>query len=399
LIGGGEVRFISVSLGAIFVFTSALGHAQSLILPQIADGGGWQTAVVLTNTNSNTASASLSFYMDTSNGATQAWNLAFLEGGSTQGISLPAGATVFLHTTGAGAVTSTGWGQLNGDAGVAAYAIFTLRVPGRQDQDGTAPAASPASRILVPFDDTAGAVTAVALVNTNGSSQTISANFRTSNGTVTQSSLANIPAQGHLAVTLPQQFSALSGQSGLAEFYSSTGSFSLIGLRFNPTGAFTAAPVYAQTGPPVIGGGGSSGSGNLPAFSSLTITGTFTPENQPPFRVSIQVVPLLNGYLGNLTGGPVNPFPAPAVTGISALWNSVAISGYTLTFNSFQLGSGSLMTDSSRNSYGATFGTLTLTLSPQGAVTTGNVSGPLSLISSLATLNGTITGTYVLNPQ
>lgn len=42
----------------------------------------------------------------------------------------------------ADAATSAGWAQVSasgaGVAGVVAYAIFTQRVPGRQDQDGTA---------------------------------------------------------------------------------------------------------------------------------------------------------------------------------------------------------------------------------------------------------------------
>lgn len=79
-----------------FVAFCSSALAQALILPQIADGGGWQTTIVLTTSNANPASASLTFYMDAGSGATQAWNLAFVEGDSTQGMQVPAGATMML---------------------------------------------------------------------------------------------------------------------------------------------------------------------------------------------------------------------------------------------------------------------------------------------------------------
>ncbi|MBV9505227.1 MAG: hypothetical protein JO323_09520 [Acidobacteriia bacterium] len=56
-----------------FAFLSVLPvcSAQTLIIPQIADGGGWQTTLVLTNTSAVTVSASLNFYQETNGGATQ----------------------------------------------------------------------------------------------------------------------------------------------------------------------------------------------------------------------------------------------------------------------------------------------------------------------------------------
>ncbi|PWU06654.1 MAG: hypothetical protein C5B51_11845 [Terriglobia bacterium] len=230
--------------------TCAFG--QALIIPQVADGGGWQTTLVLTNTTTSSTAASVSFYQDTSNGATIPWNISFLEVASTQSITVPAAASIFLHSTGTAAATSVGWASINVGPGVAAYAIFKQRVLGRQDQEGTATAAAAATRILVPFDNTGGGVTAIAVVNPGASSQTISATFRTVEGAVIQGTLDTMPAQGHMAFGMPQQFPRLIGRSGLAEFYSTTGTFSMLALRFNSTNAFTAAPVYPQAGAPII---------------------------------------------------------------------------------------------------------------------------------------------------
>ena len=230
--------------------------AQTLLIPQVVDGGGWQTVFVLTNRTANPASASLSFRIDTTAGATQAWTPPFLEGSSTTGLAFSGGSTMYLHTPGTAASLSQGWAVVNADAGIVAYAIFTFRSPGRQDQDGTAIAVASTTRILVPFDNSSGLVTTVGVVNPTGTSRSISVNFRAANGTVSLGSLPSIPPNGHMAFTLPQQFPGIAGQSGLAEFYSTSGSFSLLALRFNPTVAFTAAPVYFETGSPIISSGG-----------------------------------------------------------------------------------------------------------------------------------------------
>ena len=247
---GGTVLYLVLS------WLPVLGQsAQTLLIPQVVDGGGWQTTFVLTNRTSNPASASLSFRIDTTAGATQVWNPPFLEVSSTTGLSVAGGSTMYLHTPGAAASLSQGWAIVNADAGIVAYAIFTLRNPGRQDQDGTAIAAPSATRILVPFDNSTGLVTSVGVVNPTGISQSISVNITTSNGTVGHGALPSIPSNGHLAFLLPQQFPTIVGQRGLAEFYSTSGSFSLIALRANPTGAFTAAPAYFESGPPIISSG------------------------------------------------------------------------------------------------------------------------------------------------
>jgi hypothetical protein len=255
-------RAIGVASATLLCFLSCLPvfgqSAQTLLIPQVVDGGGWQTTLVLTNRTANPASASLSFRVDTTAGATQAWTPPFLEVSSTTGLALSAGSTMYLHTPGTAAILSQGWAMVNADAGIVAYALFTIRNPGRQDLDGTAIAAASTTRILVPFDNSSGFVTSVGVANPTATSESISVSFRTAKGTVSLGSLPSIPPNGHLAFTLPQQFPAIATQSGLAEFYSTSGNFSLLAERFNPTGGFTVAPAYFETGSPVISSGGPS---------------------------------------------------------------------------------------------------------------------------------------------
>jgi len=225
--------------------------AQSLILPDVVDGAGWRSTIVLTNTSAVLASASLIFHIDSANGGTQPWTPPFLETSSLTGIALAGGSSLFLHTPGTAAALAQGWAELHADDGIVAYVIFTNSVPGRPDQDATAPAVAGGGRILVPFDNASGSVTALAVVNPTATAETIYVTYRTSNGIVTASALPSVPPMGHMAFVLPQQFPGMTGQIGLAEFYSS-GSFSLIALRFNATQSSTAAPVYIQSGPNVI---------------------------------------------------------------------------------------------------------------------------------------------------
>jgi len=267
---------------AAFSFAFSCAQAQStLIIPQIVDGGAWLTTIALTNTSASQTVASLSFFQETGGGNTSSWPLNFVEmtSAQTQNLVLAGVSSLFLHTLGTAATTTIGWAQLSetdASAPVVAYAIFTQRVPGRSDQDGTAPAAAAVSRILVPFDNTSGAVTSMAIANTTSSSETINVGIRTASAT-TQPMAITLPADGHTSFGFPTQFAATAGLSGLAEFYAPSGSFSILALKFN-SGAFTTAPVYSATGPPIIASSsaGGGGAGNIVAggFTVAQVTVT-----------------------------------------------------------------------------------------------------------------------------
>jgi hypothetical protein len=241
------------ALGLLLLGLPLCGQsAQTLILPDVVDGGGWQSTIVLTNTTPNPASASLSFNMGTTGGNTQPWNPPFQEVSSTAGLVLAGGSSMFLHTLGTAAVLSQGWGQLNAGAGIMGYVIFTNRIPGLPDQDATAPAVAATNDILVPYDDSNGFATGIAIVNPMSTPQTISVGFRTTTGGVALGTLPAVPPMGYMAFALAQQFPVIAGHVGLAEFYSATGTLSLIALRFNPTNSSTAAPAFFQNGAPLI---------------------------------------------------------------------------------------------------------------------------------------------------
>ncbi len=217
------------------------------VVPQFVDGGGWQTTLVLTNTTASAATASLSFYQETGGGSTAAWTPAFLES-STQNLKLAGGATLFLHTLGVAPAVTQGWGLATASDGVQIYAIFSWTGHGQ----GTAPAAAIGNHILLPYDNTNGNVTAIAIANPTNASETVAVSFQSVSGTISQSSLT-LPANGHMAFLLSAQLPGTASDHGNAEFYTAGGAIALIGLQSNSSNFLTTSQAYPVSGPVVIG--------------------------------------------------------------------------------------------------------------------------------------------------
>jgi hypothetical protein len=386
------------NLGAaalLFALCAVPAWPQALIISQVVDGEVWQTTIVLTNTTTSQTHASLSFFQETTGNATQPWNLPFLEVASTQSIALAAGETLLLHTPGTAAALSVGWGQLTANPGVVAYAVFTKRPQGFPAQVGTSDAIASASRILVPFDNTSGNVASMALVNTSSVPQTITVKIRLTPGYITQSTLANIPAQGHIAFTFPGQFAVTAGQSGLAEFYTASGTIALLALNFNPAGSLTTAPAYPEAGPPIIGvvGGGTA---LFSAFGPVEMS--WQPAGFAAGTVLLTLTPNADNssYTAQLNGGAT--FTNGIFTG-----NGLSFSASVLQPNATVPPYGYFLEpDSTR--YVVSSGSLTFNLNASvisGNTQTGNITGTLSITGTpygggaQVTLSGPISGPYL----
>ena len=247
-----------------------------MVIPQVVDGNGWQSTIVAMNTSKVLAHAALQFFQTIDgDGDTAPWTLPTVEHVNLSDITLGPGAMVLVHSANTATTLTQGYGELVASPGVQAFAIFTLHVHGRQDQDGTAPAAYPGSDIIVPFDNSPGFTTGIAVVNASDAAEVLNANIVLASGDTIASSLPSIPAHGHAAFSLATQFPELAGQVGTLELSVPSGPpdvttsqplpagspavpaaarpgiavsmprFSVIGLRFNPTGAFSSIPVYS----------------------------------------------------------------------------------------------------------------------------------------------------------
>lgn len=211
-------------------------------ISQIADGGDWETTMILVNTGSAAAPFSLRF--------TQPFGIPWaLQVAGTTGISeysdvIPAGGSRIIDTAGASPTLAQGWGQVITPGSVAGTAIFRQRLSTVRDAEGAVPLSLSGMRqFVVPFDNTHGFVTAIALANEDPSQSTaVSVTLRDLNGVFLGNGIINLMPSGRSAFVLPLQFPQTANVQGVAEFSSPNVVLSALGLRYNPIGSFTSIP-------------------------------------------------------------------------------------------------------------------------------------------------------------
>lgn len=216
---------------------SSLAHADTVPLSasisQIADGAGWKTTIILANTDTVPASFTLQFWQ--ANGSPLTLSIG---GQGMQQVAgqIPVNGTTTIATDGSSSTLSTGWGQLVTSNSIGGTAIFRESVPGRQDSEAAVPIIKPASpTLLLPYDDTNGLVTTLALVNPDPSNAAaITANVYDQNGNLLANGVINLPPLGQQPFSLSDQFPAAANHSGLAVFSNPGGGpITGLGLRFS----------------------------------------------------------------------------------------------------------------------------------------------------------------------
>lgn len=213
---------------------SELDFTHALRVAQIADGASWKTSFQVISLDTIPLSYAMRSWDD--NGISLQLPLA---NGALSGI-LPAGGVAFLESQGTANDLSQGWAEIAASGPIAVLTIFKQSVPGRPDSEGTVIAAQSGSRILLPFDNTRGYTTGVAVANTN-QTQTldISLQFQLENGLQGSGSMTLGP-RAHTAFVVPSNFPVLAGVRGTITFTTPSADLSVLGLRFSPTTSFTS---------------------------------------------------------------------------------------------------------------------------------------------------------------
>ena len=240
----GDGQFAPRTATASHVVTSggALAHLTS--------GGGWETSFAVVNLGSASASMSLSFFGDS--GSPLTLPLTFPQTSN----AAPANMPVVNQTLGSNAMLllvtnppasdplSEGWANLTSGGNVNAYEIFHY---GPSGQEAVVPMQTAGgSSYLLVYDNTS-------LVNTlgtgvaiaNGVNQTASVPFTINDdgGTPIASGSVSVPALGHTAFTLADQYPATAGKRGTLQFTTPPqGQISVLGIRSNGN-SFTTIPV------------------------------------------------------------------------------------------------------------------------------------------------------------
>ena len=209
-------------------------------LPQVANGGSWKTTIVFVNGAGGSAPFKLAFF------AADGSPLEMRFGPSTHasvycGIVLPLGTTT-VETEGADEELQQGWVEVTYPAvSTSVTTVLRQRVTGRPDFEAAVPIVQSLSfRFFVPFDDTAGLTTSVALINASSSlGAAITATARDELGRVIGGSDFSVPRRGHTAFPVVSQIPGIAGRRGSVEFASTGASIGGMAFRFNSGGAFT----------------------------------------------------------------------------------------------------------------------------------------------------------------
>jgi len=173
-----------------------------LFFPQIADGGGYTTSLILLNTSNAAQNGTLFFYDDSgspltvtkSNGGT----------GSSFAYSIPAGGTYVLQTDGASTQTRAGSMQLSPDAGSttpAGAGIFSRTVGGALLTEAGVPSAIPTTRARVYVDTTDGHDSGIAVAATTASQVSVTLQAFATDGITPlgQPATVGLQGNGHIA--------------------------------------------------------------------------------------------------------------------------------------------------------------------------------------------------------
>ncbi len=212
------------------------------IIPQVVDGGGWQTTIRLANLSPGTARFQLLFFSDDG----RALTLPFADIGNftaVNGVIAP-GGTATIRTLGEGSSTVQGWAQLNMDGLIGGFAVLRQQAPGQPAEQATVPISSRFSTdFAIAFDNTGNLTTAVALVNPSPFvAAIVTVLFRNESGDEIGRDTFTLAPLAHSTSTLPSAFPFTAGQRGMAEFFTFAPQLSGVGLEFNAAGGFSYSP-------------------------------------------------------------------------------------------------------------------------------------------------------------
>jgi hypothetical protein len=207
------------------------------ILPQLAFGGGWYTALYFTNSSSTPASFTVNFIGSDGNRLTVA-----AVGGSSVAVNLAARGTALIAVPNNGALVE-GYVSAALPIGVTGYGVFRQSVPGVNDQEAVVPlSGTTATTSTLLFDDT-NYITGVAVVNLASVSTAVSVTAYGNQGNIIGTSNIAMAANAKTAVVLRDLpgLAAVAGSLGSVDFTIPIGTLAVLGLRFNGS-AFTSIP-------------------------------------------------------------------------------------------------------------------------------------------------------------
>ena len=217
------------------------------IIPQLVEGAGWSTAMTFVNLDVKSVRFTIYFLDD--NGDDLAIPVTGI--GTTAGvdITLPVNNTITVQTPGTSASLKQGWVYIERgiDDIVSGLAVFRQRVSGRPDFEAVVPIVSEFDdRFVLLYDNTNGFTTAVAIANPSVAAVRIPITVRDEDGNVLETRTTSLDGLAHIAGSIPDTWPVTRGRRGSIEFRTNNLGVGVLGLRFNPSGAFTSFHVLSN---------------------------------------------------------------------------------------------------------------------------------------------------------
>jgi len=233
--------------GVVVFLVAAIAAGQGLEtyrLPQIANGTGIQTTFILFN-NSDESAFVLINLTDTS-GAPWDLTITGLPAGSVKQLTLAAGQTRFLKTSGTGTV-KVGAATIQSLAPIGVSAIFSIHNGATLLTEAGIGASQEVTEAQIAVDTSSGFNTGVAILNTSFSPNKIDFQpFTTAGATQGSAASRTIPANGQLAIFANELFPSLTNFKGKLRI-KGQGNFCVLALRQqSSTAKLTTLPAFAS---------------------------------------------------------------------------------------------------------------------------------------------------------
>jgi hypothetical protein len=231
--------------GTVFTPSAHTTGAPSYVgsFAHFASGAGWDTIITLVNNGTANAQAQVNFYDESGNPATLP--LDFPQGtapqsGSTYSQTLKPGGVLVIDSQG-GTNLSVGSAQLLSDGNVNGFLIFRY-LPTMQEA-AVSLLVKNASTYTLPFDNTGGIATGIAMSVISSVSTSIQILVQDDKGTTLATDTITLPGHGHTSFVLGSRYAAAGAVRGSIQFQPAAGSeIGVIGIRALPTGAYTTIP-------------------------------------------------------------------------------------------------------------------------------------------------------------
>lgn len=218
-----------------------------LLVPQVADGSGWQTTFLLVNADRDAAPFKLRFFAPDGTPlplpVDGAGTLPELSG------TVPANGLQVVTTSGAGDKLLQGWAEITSTRFIGGTVIFRQRTPAGDSEAALSLLPPPAGPLSMPFDNSEGFSTAFALVNGGANDTSAQLTLRDENGNLMFQDALSLAAGARQAFSLPDQYPQTIRQRGVLSISASTPGIAAFGLRFNPRASFTSLQPATTSSP------------------------------------------------------------------------------------------------------------------------------------------------------